>query len=81
MKDIIERRFTDYICNTESHQDFTRRIDEIEERLKEIPNQDVMGLFIEYANLHFDFLGRHMADAFKQGFWVGCEIMREMTES
>jgi hypothetical protein len=81
MEDIIKMLFSKYICTSKSENDFICRIEEIEEKLRKILNQEEMSLFIDYVDMNSQYLGFRSAQVFKQGFWVGCEIMREMGEA
>jgi hypothetical protein len=63
-----------------SDPEFEKRIDEIEEKLKEALNKEERKLLIEYANAHFDYIHNCSVDNFKQGFWTGFEIRGDLSE-
>jgi hypothetical protein len=79
MKDLIETPFINYI-NIKTDNDSNNHIEEIEHKLKETLNEEEKKLLLEYANLHFDFLYQQSIEKFKQGFWIGFEMMRELQE-
>ncbi|MDR2558104.1 MAG: hypothetical protein LBC86_00955 [Oscillospiraceae bacterium] len=80
MKDILEGLFIQYI-NVKADDDLMNRAEEIESKLKKSLNQEEKQLLIEYANIHFDSLYRQSMGKFRQGFWLGFEMMRELQES
>ena len=79
-KDILEAFFTKYVNTKNVNPELENRIDKIGENLLKTLNDEEKGLFIEYADMFFQLIYVCSAENLKQGFWLGCEFMRELAE-
>ena len=80
MKESLDTLFIKYIKASNLDEDFKRRIKEIEEKLKKDLNHDELKLLIDYTDAYFNYIWTRSSEYFKQGFWIGCEMARELHE-
>jgi len=81
MKEQLDTLFIKHIKASKLDEDFKRRIKEIEENLKKNLNKEDRILLTDYYDSFFEYVWTRSSDYFKQGFWVGCEMMRELHEN
>jgi hypothetical protein len=81
MKSIIETFFIKHANTKPANTDLERRIKELDEIFKSELNKEHRTLILNYSDAHFELLNNCAKENFKQGFWVGCEFMRELHES
>ncbi|MCL2697146.1 MAG: hypothetical protein FWE74_03580 [Oscillospiraceae bacterium] len=81
MKNILEAFFTDHVNTKIANNNSEKCTDEIYGILTGELNLKERDLFINYADLQREHLLNCAAENFKQGFWIGCEFMRNLSES
>jgi hypothetical protein len=81
MYDILETFFIKSVNTTNVNQDLELRIKEIEEELEKKLNEEERSLLLNYADAHFHLLNDCSTKNFKQGFWIGCRFMQELSEA
>jgi hypothetical protein len=80
MYDILEVFFTRYISKTKVNRDLEQYAEEIREKLIEKLNEEEKSILLKYADANNEFNSHCSVENFKQGFWIGCRFMQEMTE-
>jgi hypothetical protein len=80
MKEILETFFINYVNTKKINPDLERRIEELDEIFKAELNKEHRSLILDYSNAHYELLNACAAANFKQGFWLGCELMRELSD-
>ncbi|MCL2697614.1 MAG: hypothetical protein FWE74_05990 [Oscillospiraceae bacterium] len=80
MYDILDSFFTKYVNKTNVNQELKLHAEELWEELMKKFNEEETALLIRYADAHNEFNNRCSVENFKQGFWIGCRFMQEMTE-
>jgi hypothetical protein len=80
MYDILEVFFTRYISKTKINEDLELCIERIRQELTEKLNEEERDILLKYADVYNEFNSHCSVENFKQGFWIGCRFMQEMTE-
>jgi len=78
IEDKFETLFNKYNCMPEANDDFKLRTKEIWATLMKTLEKDERDLFIDYTDAYNQFIDISSDEKFRQGFWIGFGIMREL---
>ena len=78
MQDILESVLFRHVKS--KRQENENKLFEMEDALKERLNKEEISLFIECMDERAEYFALCSSDIFKQGFWMGCEFMREVLD-